>query len=115
MAPRFRLLQGARYAGLVLVMGCISLACSSTSDQLRARYARERQCDEDQVRVDERGGIVFRASGCGDPIEYVCPSATTSNAASCEERGAPRRRPSTGDPPPFPEPTHPDAPSGVPR
>jgi hypothetical protein len=75
--------------------------CSTTSSRLQARFAREQGCPVDQVGVVDRGGAVYRASGCGKDTEYVCPTFAGMGDSSkqCAERGSNPREP-TGYPPP---------------
>jgi hypothetical protein len=81
-----------------------TMACSSTSSRLRARFAREQSCPEHQVAVSEQGGAVFRASGCDRSTEYICESFAGLGDPSrgCRERGLnPRETP--GKLPPQPQ------------
>jgi hypothetical protein len=90
-----------------LTCTCFALVlfgCASTSDGLRARFAKERSCPESQVSVVESGGVVYRASGCGQSAEYACGSfSSASDARGCQERGLPRRA-SSDAPERFPQP-----------
>lgn len=85
--------------GVALLVCCS--ACSTTSSQLKARFARERNCPIDQVGVVDRGGTVYRASGCGDDAEYVCGAFATlgDGSQNCRERGL-NPREAVGAPPP---------------
>ncbi len=77
------------------------MGCSTTSSRLKARFATEQGCPVDQVGVEDEGGTVYRASGCGKDTEYVCESFAGMGDSSqrCVERGLNRREP-TGNPPP---------------
>lgn len=89
-----------------LIVACLALcACSTTTSRLKTRFANEHGCSPDLVRVDELGGTVYRASGCGETAEYVCGTfaGAADPARSCHERGAPRRAPPGDEPKPFPE------------
>jgi hypothetical protein len=84
------------------VLALILVSCSSTSNTLRARFARERGCPQDEVRVTEAGGNQYNASGCEQRTVYVC--GTTAGfgdpGAGCVEQGVQRRGPpETGRPP----------------
>ena len=88
-------------APLVVVSFGWGVACSTTTASLRARYAKERRCPESQVDVREAGGVIYRASGCGDETEYVCEvsGGIGDPSRQCRERGLSPREPS-GNPPP---------------
>ena len=79
-----------------------TLGCSTTSDKLRARFAKEKGCTVDETMVVEEGGTTYRASGCGKSAEYVCPSFGSMGdaARACEERGL-NKKPGA-DPKPLP-------------
>jgi hypothetical protein len=78
--------------------------CATTASKLKAQFARERSCPEDEVRVFERGGVVYEATGCGQRAEYVCSAfANAGPRASCEERGLSPKTPPGREPPQFPE------------
>ncbi|HTA90414.1 MAG TPA: hypothetical protein VK745_12580 [Polyangiaceae bacterium] len=89
----------ALFAFFALATCC--LGCSTTSSRLKARFATEQGCPVDQVGVEDEGGTVYRASGCGKDTEYVCESFAGMGDSSqrCVERGLSRREP-TGNPPP---------------
>jgi hypothetical protein len=95
-----------------VALGLLLLGCSTTAGQLKTRFAKERACPEDEVRVSEKGGNAYVARGCGQSAEYVCSAfANSQGTAPCEERGLRRQAPAGGDPRPFPEsPTTPQAP-----
>lgn len=78
-----------------------SVACSTTTSSLKARFAKERRCPASQVVVTEAGGAVYRARGCGDDAEYICESFAGMGDPSrqCRERGLNPHEPS-GNPPP---------------
>jgi hypothetical protein len=87
---------------LAMICSCwASVACTTTTASLRARYAKERRCPESQVAVREEGGAVYRAEGCGGEAEYYCESFAGPGDPSkqCRERGLNPREPS-GEPPP---------------
>jgi hypothetical protein len=98
---RFVLPRGWIIASLLFGLG----ACKSTSTELRARFAKERSCSADRVRVVEEGGHVYRATGCEKRAEYVCGTFAGTNdvARACQERELPRQAP-LSEPRPFPEP-----------
>ncbi len=74
-------------SGLALLM-ILGAGCSPTTSRLRARFAKEHACPESQVQVTPRGGVVYRAEGCGSETEYVCESfANMNKGGACEERG----------------------------
>ena len=78
--------------------------CKSTTGKLATRFANEHGCSQDRVTVVESGGYVYRASGCGQSAEYVCPSfaGTVNDVRSCEERGARKKVPA--EPAQYPKP-----------
>jgi hypothetical protein len=104
MRPRSRLVLG--------VLAFVPLACTSTTNKLRARFAHEHACSEDEVHVVASGGAAYQASGCGESAEYVCPSFASAgdDARSCEERGASKKP--GGDVPPIPGPLDKPQPPG---
>ena len=71
------------------LLALLFLACSTTSSTLRTRFARERACSEDQVRVEDAGGNEYRVSGCEQHAVYVCGSTAGfgNPGASCAEQG----------------------------
>jgi hypothetical protein len=85
-----------------LLLVVLTLGCSSTSDKLRARFAKEKGCTADETMVTEEGGTSYRASGCGKTAEYVCPSFGSMGdaARACEERGLSKKP--GADPKPLP-------------
>jgi hypothetical protein len=90
-----------RFALTLLTIASCSTACSTTSSRLKARFATEQGCPVDQVGVEDEGGTVYRASGCGKDTEYVCEAFAGMGDSSqrCAERGLNPHAP-TGDPPP---------------
>ncbi len=81
-------------ASFAVAFAIVTLGCVSTSDRLRAKFASEKTCPKDQVRVTESGANVYRVSGCNESVEYVC--STFANAGGdppCEERGTERNAP----------------------
>jgi hypothetical protein len=101
---------------LLVTLAASAWGCSSTTSALKARYARERSCPEDQVRVSPRGGVIYEASGCGETAEYACPGVSSwsrSAAASCAERGVRGQAPA-GELRRFPEPPGPNPEPGAP-
>lgn len=52
---------------LVLALGCVS-----TTDGVRARFAKEQSCPEARVDVQSEGDV-YRVSGCGKRVTYICP------------------------------------------
>jgi hypothetical protein len=103
--------RGGRAVILLWLAACAG--CSSTAGELRGRFARERGCPEDRVRVVERGGNVYRASGCERSAEYACGdfAMSKSGVRSCEERGLPRQA-LPAEPRAFPERPDPPTPPG---
>jgi hypothetical protein len=92
----------------VLLCALLALGCSTATSRLRSRFANERGCPETQVGVTERGGNVYRATGCGKSAEYVCGGfASATSTPDCQERGLPSQAPATGQPRRFPEPVNP--------
>ena len=88
--------------GVVLLLAsAVSVACSTTASDVKARFAREQTCPADQVSVTDAGGAVYRASGCGTETEYVCEGFAGMGDSSqrCRERGLSPREP-MGNPPP---------------
>lgn len=83
------------------------IGCTSTSNLLVARFAKEHSCQESLVRVTDAGGNQYRAEGCGHRARYVCESFASDR--NCVEQGVvpqagsepPRRPPTPGfeDPP----------------
>ncbi len=110
-----------RVLGPLAIFGAlVSLAglagCSTTTDKLKARYAKEHACDADEVQVVSSGGTTYRASGCGASTEYVCSSFASmgDDARGCEEPGL-QKKPG-GEPPNLPGPTTaPDPPGTLPK
>ncbi|HMR04150.1 MAG TPA: hypothetical protein PKA88_00165 [Polyangiaceae bacterium] len=95
-----------RKAGVLLAL--LAFGCSSTTSNLRTRFSKESGCPEAQVGVSERGGNVYRATGCGKTKEYVCGGfASATSVPECQERGLPSQAPASGDPRRFPEPVNP--------
>ena len=100
--------------GIALALGVG--ACASTSDKLRARFAKERGCPESQVMVSARGGVVYAAEGCGQATEYICGTFVSSSmdksAGSCEERNLPRQVRASDALPAPPRASDPETPPG---
>ncbi len=64
-----------------------------------------------RVKVTQKGGSVYRATGRNITREYVCGSTPSANAQACEERSLPRRAPVT-ERRRFPESGNPRQPPG---
>lgn len=93
-------MNGIAFA-LLCVLAVGAVACSTTTAGLKARFAREQSCPQDQVSVSDAGGAVYRASGCGVDTEYICDAFAGAGDSSrrCRERGLNPHEP-LGDPPP---------------
>jgi len=96
-------------AGALAAVSVLLAACATTSSKLSARFARERGCPEDQIRVIDTDGVVYRVNGCGQRAEYVCPSFANMDdgARKCEERGQSRKSDPHADTPRVRGPTDP--------
>ncbi|HVJ18777.1 MAG TPA: hypothetical protein VM686_25320 [Polyangiaceae bacterium] len=81
------------------VLALLLVGCSSTSDALRARFAREHGCPQRDVRVTEAGANHYSASGCEQQAVYVCDSTGGFGdpGARCVEQGLARRGPPETD------------------
>ncbi|HEY1536358.1 MAG TPA: hypothetical protein VGF76_20200 [Polyangiaceae bacterium] len=88
-------------AWVVVLASAVSVACSTTSSGLKARFAREQRCPADQVSVTDAGGAVYHASGCGTDTDYVCEAFAGMGDINqrCHERGLSPHEP-MGNPPP---------------
>jgi hypothetical protein len=74
------------------VLGAQVWACTHPRDVVRTRAAREGQCTEEQVQVEELGGGAFRVRGCGPETTYVCnanSSVIGDSLILCSKEGTP--------------------------
>jgi len=84
-----------RIRAVRVIVALLFVGCSTSSDALRSRFATERSCPKDDVRVEQAGSNQYRASGCSQQAVYVCgASAGFGDPGSrCVEQGAERRSP----------------------
>lgn len=101
-----------RLTGAVLVFLLVPAACSTTTGKLKARFAKEHACEEDEVQVSGQGGTTYVASGCGQTAEYVCPGigGLGDSGRACEEQGVTKKPGS--ETPPLPGPNDKPEPPG---
>lgn len=101
-------------AVFMLLMLLAALACTGPQTSLESRFATERSCPEENVRVMPQGGVAYDVQGCDKSARYICPSfsARHSNARQCQERGLPLRP--EPEPPPV-QPRRPNEPEQSPR
>jgi hypothetical protein len=68
---------------LVSLAGCAGYA---TSGELRTRAARDMQCDESQVNVQQVDGQTMSAIGCGQQRDYFqqCDGAPDAYPQDCK-------------------------------
>jgi hypothetical protein len=101
---------------VAIVLAALATGCASTPDSLRARFSKEYACPESRIGVNQVGGNVYAARGCGRSVEYVCGAFTSSSdARGCEERGSPVRPNASAEAPRFPGPSEPEPIPGQPH